>query len=353
MDARRAVTRRAFLRSGVGGTAVVAFGLLAQGCAAPAPAGSGAPATAVSASPSAAIEARLGHVFPADHAINLGAERFAELVARKTSNTVKIQVFHSSQLGADKDAMEGATLGSIQFPLTGSAVPTTFAPRIGVFLLPFLFRDQQHAWKVVDGPIGQEVAQGLLDKGIRPLAYWENGFRNITNSRRPITRPEDLQGLKLRVPESKVYVETFKALGANPTPMAFNQLYSALQQGVVDGQENPIPLIFTSKFYEVQKYLSLSEHVWDPCILSVSEAFWKKLSTDQQNAIQAAAIEARDEQRQILNKQVGEMLTEIKTRGVQVNEVDRKAFQAAVRGVITRFETEFGKDLIQRIVDTQ
>ncbi|GAI05652.1 unnamed protein product, partial [marine sediment metagenome] len=183
----------------------------------------------------------------------IAGEYFAELVKEKTNGEVEIQVFPSSQLGNQRDLIEGLIFGTLDLTLTSTAVLGNFLPKIAIFDLPFLFRDVKHAYKALDS-IGMEIGKELEPKGIKLLAFFENGVRHLTNNVRPVRAPEDMKGLKIRVMEQKIYIEMMKALGANPTPMAFGELFTALQQGTVDGQENPVSHIWTKRFFEVQKY---------------------------------------------------------------------------------------------------
>ena len=218
--------------------------------------------------------------------------------------------------------------------------------------LPYLFRDRDHAYKVLDGEIGDELASDLPSKGLRLLAYWENGFRNVTNSVKPIEKPADLEGLKIRVPKNNTYVETFKEWGANVTTMAFGELYTALQQQTVDAQENPLAIIYTNKFYEAQKYLSLTHHFYGPAQVLISESTWGRLSPGMQEAVMNAAEEARDYERQLLKDKDAEYLANLKAEGMLINEVDRDAFVEAAKPVWEKYSDKFG-DLIQRIREVE
>ena len=200
---------------------------------------------------------KLGHAVAPEHPYHLGAVRYSELVAQRTKNKVKIDVYPSTQLGNERDMVEGLQLGTIDLVVTSTGPLGGFVPRIFVVDLPFLFRDREHAYKVLDGSIGRELLDAFSAKGIRGLAFWENGFRQMTNSVRPIEKPEDLKGIKIRTMENKVHLSAFRAFGASPTPMAWSEVYTALQQKTIDAQENPIAIIYFQKIYEVQKYLGL------------------------------------------------------------------------------------------------
>ncbi len=294
------------------------------------------------------IALRLGHVLAPSHPYHLGSLRFAELVGKKTGGTIEIQVFHSSQIGSERDLSEGLQLGTVDLAIAPGTI-ALFLPKMGVFDLPFIFRDRPHAYKVLDGPIGQQVAAELPKKGLMLLAYWENGFRQITNSKRPILKASDLVGLKLRTPENRVQVAMFKEWGANVTSMSFGELFTALQQGTVDGQENPLAIIYTSKLSEVQKYLSLSSHMYMPAHLLISEKTRGRLSPEGLKAVQEAAIEARDYERNLIAESDTKLVDELKKVGMRVNDVDKASFMGGAKKVWETFGPQFGPDLLKAI----
>jgi tripartite ATP-independent transporter DctP family solute receptor len=249
--------------------------------------------------------------------------------------------------------VEGLQLGTLEMTLVSTAPLSSFTKKFLVFDLPFIFKDTASARKVVDGPIGTQLLDSLKDQGIIGLAYFENGFRHVTNNKRPIEKPEDLKGLKIRTMENPVHMATFKVLGADPTPMAFGELFTALQQGTIDGQENPLPVIDTSKFYEVQKYLSLTGHFYAPAPLLISKSFFESLSPDIQNAIKEAAIEARDYERKLLDEMNAKLVDELQKKGMQINEVDKEAFVKAVQPVYKQFEADITPELIKQVIEAQ
>ena len=295
---------------------------------------------------------KLGHIADPENPYAKGAEKFAQLVKEKTGGKVEIQVFPSSQLGNQRDLVEGTQFGTIDFTMTSTAVLGNFLPQAAVFDLPFIFRDVQHAYKALD-TVGMEIAEKL--QGMKLLAYYENGVRHMTNSKRPIRKPEDMKGLKIRVMEQPIYIEMIKALGGNPTPMAFGELFTALQQGVVDGQENPAAHIYTARFFEVQKYISLTAHTYSAEPMLVSLAAWNKLPKDLQEKIQSAANESRDWQRDLCRQLEEGYWTKIQESGKsEINrDVDKKAFADATRGVWAMFEKKVGKENIEKIVATK
>ncbi|MGG0717718.1 DctP family TRAP transporter solute-binding subunit [Robertmurraya massiliosenegalensis] len=293
------------------------------------------------------ITFKFGHVLAPDHPYNLAAEKFKEVLESNAPQEVQVEIFHSAQLGSERDLTEGLQLGTVDIAIAPGTIGS-FEPKMGVLDLPYIFRDREHAYKVLDGEIGQELAADLPASDLRLLSYWENGFRQISNSQKPINTPEDLKGIKIRVPENSIYVDTFKEWGANVTTMAFGELYTALQQKAVDGQENPLALIYTNKFYETQEYLSMTGHFYGPAQVLISEKKWQSLSPEMQEAVQKAVDEARDFERQLLNDKDNEYLENLKSEGMKVNEVDVEAFQKASEPVWEMYSEEFG-DLIERI----
>lgn len=294
---------------------------------------------------------KFGHVLAPDHPYQLGAEKFKEILENNAPQPVKVEIYHSSQLGSERDLTEGLQLGSIDIAIAPGTI-ASFEPAMKLLDLPYIFRNSEHAYKVLDGEIGQELAASLPSKELRLLAYWENGFRHITNSRKPIVTPKDLEGIKIRVPENSTYVDTFDEWNVNVTAMAFGELYTSLQQKTIDGQENPLALIATNKFYEAQKYLSLTGHFYGPAHVLISEHTWKKLSAEMQDAIQKAAEEARDYERQILSDRNDEYLEKLQEEGMEINEVDTQVFRESVKPVWEKYESQFG-DLIEKIQNVQ
>ncbi|TVM36832.1 DctP family TRAP transporter solute-binding subunit [Oceanidesulfovibrio marinus] len=292
---------------------------------------------------------KLGHIAEPVHPYGKGAEKFAELVKEKSGGEIEVKVFPSSQLGGQKDLIEGLIYGTVDMALVGTAVLGQFQPKISIFDLPFLFKDRQHAYKSLD-TVGMELGKELEPKGIKLLGYMENGIRHMTNNVRPIKTPADMEGLKIRVMNNKIYVETMKALGASPTPMAFGELYSAMQQGTVDGQENPSAHIWTKRFFEVQDYASLTAHAYSPEPMLISMISWGKLSDDQKAIVQEAADEAIAWQRQLSEDQDNEYWDKIKATGkIEVIEVDREPFAEATISVHEMFADEVGQDNLDKI----
>ena len=293
---------------------------------------------------------KLGHIAEVSHPYAQGADHFAKLVAEKSGGEMEVQVFPSSQLGSQKDMTEGLIYGTIDMVLTGTADLGQFQPKMSLFDLPFLFKDRAHAYKALD-TVGMELGKELEPRGLKLLGYMENGIRHLTNNVRPVKAPADMAGLKIRVMSNKIYIETIKSLGGSPTPMAFGELYSAMQQGTVDGQENPSAHIYTKRFFEVQKYASMTAHAYAPEPVLISMITWNRLSDAEKAIIQEAATEAVAWQRELSTKEDNAYWDKIKATGkIEVIEVDRAPFMAATQGVWKEFAPIVGQDNIDKVL---
>lgn len=287
----------------------------------------------------------------------IAANRFKQIVEEKTNGQLKVEIYPAGQLGDARTITEGVQMGTIEMGDVENGPMGRFVPMANLWDLPYLFKDLDHAHKVLDGPIGDMVRERFLNIGIRHLGFNDGGFRYFTNSKRPIRTPEDMKGLKIRVMESEVMIKSINAFGASAIPMAFGEVYSALDQGVVDGQENPLDLINSMKFFEVQKYLSLSEHFYYPRQYIISEAFYQKLSPEQQRIIEEAAKEACAVQRSELAKYTERMLDALKAEGMEIVEVDKEAFAALAKDVYPSFyqvigegNPEVGQALVEAVI---
>ncbi len=303
----------------------------------------------ISTSQAEVIELKIGHVLAPTHPYQLGLEKFSQLVDKKTNGEVKIEVFHSSQLGNEREMIEGLQLGTLDMTLVSTAPLAGFSSQFLVFDLPYIFKTPEVAHATVDGPIGKEIMNTIEKKGLVGLAYWENGFRHVSNSRQELVHPADLNGLKIRTMENKIHMASFKVAGADPTPMAFGELFTALQQKTVDAQENPIPVFYTSNFFEVQNYLSLTGHFYAASPFLVSKSVWKKLSEGHKIAIQEAAEEARDFERSLIKKMDNELMADLITKGVKITEVDKNEWAAAMLPVYKQFEKTIGAEAIEKV----
>jgi tripartite ATP-independent transporter DctP family solute receptor len=262
---------------------------------------------------------RFGHLNNPDHPVSLGVKRFAELVAAKSGGKMKVLEFPSSALGNELQ-QQSALQGGIQ-EMSATTSLAGIVKEFGLVDFPFAVGNFAQADALLDGPLGQALIARLPEKGLVALGYWDLGFRNVTNSKRPITKAEDLDGLKLRVIPNPVFLETFKALKANPLPMPFAELYGALESKAVDGQENPFSVILSNKFYEVQKFVSATNHVYAANIVLVSKRFWDKLSPAEQKVMNDAANETRAYQRQVSRAAAQTAVAELQAKGMAFNEV--------------------------------
>jgi tripartite ATP-independent transporter DctP family solute receptor len=251
----------------------------------------------------------------------LAMQRFAKEIGAATGGKWEVQLYHNNSLGSDPQ-MQSALQGGVQeMAVVGTPTLVGLVKEFGVFDFPFLFENEKVADAVLDGPFGAKLMERLQPVGIVGLTFWENGFRNITNSRRPIEKVEDFSGVKLRVMQNPIALDTFKAVGANAVPMAFSELFPALETRTVDGQENPLVIIQTSKFYEVQKFLTLSRHVYTPFIVLASKKWWDALSADERKLVGETASALRPIQRETSRTMVRQSLDELRQRGMQINEL--------------------------------
>jgi tripartite ATP-independent transporter DctP family solute receptor len=293
---------------------------------------------------------RWGHLNNTDHPISKGVHKFAEIVAEKSGGKLKIKEYPANQLGSEQQqqsALRGGTQ-EMQSPATTSLVG--IVKDYGLIDFPFIVSTPEQADALLDGPLGTALLEKLPEKGLIGLGYWDLGFRNVTNSRRPITRGEDLSGIKIRVIPNPVYLETFKTFGANPVPMSFSELYTALETGTVDGQENPFLVILSNKLNEVQKYLSITNHTYSTNIILVSRKFWDKLSSAEQKIMREAALEARDYQRRISRDEARQAVTDLRARGMQVNEISQTELdrmREQTRPIAERFSAEYDPAVVK------
>lgn len=285
-----------------------------------------------------------------DHPQGLGAQKFADLVSAKSGGKMKVRTFAGGTLGGDLQTISALQGGTIEVTVLNAGLLSGVVKDFAALDLPFLFNNAKEADTVVDGPFGKKLFDKLADKGIIGLGYWDLGFRNLTNSKRPIQKAEDIEGLKIRVVQSPVYIDLFNTLGANATPMAFTELYTALEQKAVDGQENPLTTILGSKFYEVQKYATLTRHIYNPQALIISKKFWDQLSAAERKVISEAAIEAGAYQRKISRDKEAEAMTELKKHGMQINELpadEIAKIRAKVKPLIAKFGGEFSDTITE------
>jgi tripartite ATP-independent transporter DctP family solute receptor len=293
---------------------------------------------------------KIGYTPAKDSHYWVGSVAFCDEVEKGTQGRYKCQQFPSSALGGEREQIEAVQLGTQDLTNVSTGALGNFVPETKIVDIPFLFRDYDHARKVMDGPIGQDILKKMPAKGLIGLAWTENGFRHMTNNKRPIVTAADAAGLKVRTMENKVHMEGYKSFGLLPTPMAFPELFTALQQGTVDGQENPIPVILSSKFAQVQKYLSLTGHVYSPAVILLSPMVWNKLSDADKKVFVAAAQVGAIAQRKKVNEDEANGIAQLRKDGMQVIEkVDGESFRKAVAPAYAAFAKEFGADKIAAI----
>lgn len=297
------------------------------------------------------IELKLGHVGEPGSLFQISSDEFARRANEKLAGKAKVVVYGSSQLGGDKEMIQKLKLGTIDFALP-STVMTSEVDLYGIFELPYIVKDRNHMARIEKEIFWPVLAPETEKKGLKVLAVWENGYRHITNNKRPVRVPEDLKGFKLRVPEGKWRLRMFQEYGANPSPMKFSELFTALQTGVMDGQENPFTQIYSAKLQEVQKYLSLSGHVYTPAYLLAGSRKYAALPADVRKVLEDTAKETQAFVYATAAKQETELLDKLKQSGMQVNEVDKNAFIAASKGIYDEFGTEVkgAKALIDKAV---
>jgi len=277
-------------------------------------------------------------------------DTFAREVEKRTGGRYKVQPFYSGSLGGERESIEAVQLGTQELTFSSTGPVPNFVPEARILDIPFLFRDKAHARAVLDGPIGQDMLKAFEPKGFKALAWGENGVRHMTNSKRAVNAPEDLKGLKMRTMENPVHVAAYKGFGIITTPMAFPEVFTALQQGTVDGQENPLSVIMAAKFDQVQKHLSLTGHVYSPCILLMNKANFDKLSAADKQHFLDAAKEAVKANRARVDEDDAKGVAELRSKGMSVVEnVDKGKFVAALGPVNAEFEKQFGKANIDRI----
>lgn len=299
----------------------------------------------------AQTEIKLGHVGEPGSLFQISADEFAKRANAKLAGKAKVVVYGSSQLGGDKEMLQKLKLGTIDMALP-STVMSSEVDLAGMFEMPYIVKDRAHMARIEKEVFWPGIAPAIEKKGLTVLAVWENGVRHITNNKKPIRKPEDLQGIKLRVPGGKWRVKMFQGYGANPSPMKFSELFTALQTGVMDAQENPFTQIYSAKLHEVQKYLSLSGHVYTPAYLTTGTKRFSNLPADVRKVLQDTARETQAYVYAEAEKAESELLAKLKQSGIQVNEVDKNAFIVASKSVYDEFGAEVAgaKALIDKAV---
>ena len=282
-----------------------------------------------------------------------GLQKFKELLEKESNGKFAVEIFADGQIGNDKSMMEALQMGTLDMTLPSTSPISEFTKAFLVYDLPFLFKSYEDADKVLDGANGKEILETLNKVNMIGLCYYENGFRNITNSKKAINSLEDLNGLKIRTMQNPVHLESFKLWGANPVPMAFNEVFTALEQKTLDGQENPNTLIYDAGFYEAQKYLTQSRHFYTPYVLMIGKQTWDKLSAEDQKLIQKCADESKKYEREVNRKLDKEYVDKMQAKGVQINTLgaeEVKKMQEAAKPVYDKFANEIGKERLDKIL---
>jgi tripartite ATP-independent transporter DctP family solute receptor len=285
-----------------------------------------------------------------DNTQGQGAVYFADEVKKRSNGNIEVKTFFDSTLGNSQSIVSGARSGTIDIAMVGGGIASGLSPVMAVLDIPFIFKDKEHAYRVLDGEIGDKLYATLEPLGLKGLAYFENGFRNMTNNNKPIVKPEDCAGLKIRVPQSNMLVATFKALGANPVPMAYGELYTAMETGAIDAQDHPISTLYAGKFYEIQKYLSMTKHAYTAVTVMMNKKKFDKLSKEDQQLILECARDAAKYQREVNAKEEVKMIEEMKKTGIQVNDdVDADAFMKATLNVRSIYTEKNGDEFVKLI----
>ena len=288
-----------------------------------------------------------------DHPVGAGVKKMQEVLNAKTGGKIKINAFWGGAAGGDLPATQALRAGTQEMVCTSSSPLVGIIKELGVFDLPFLFANEKEADAVLDGPAGQYFNKKLEAAGLVNLAYWENGFRNLTNSKRAVTKVEDFDGVKVRVMQNNIFLDTFKTLGTNAVPMAFGEVFTALETKTIDGQENPFVTIDTSKFYEVQKYLSVTRHAYTPFLILYSKKLWDQLNPQEQAVLREAAIEGQKVQRATIRAQSDKALAGLKAKGMLVNEItaaeQRRMFEK-VKPVYEKHTASIGAEAIDVVL---
>ncbi len=297
---------------------------------------------------------RVNHTLDPTSHYHKGLLKLDELLKEKTKGDLTLDIYHSSQLGSERDAIEGVGAGTLEMTLVSSAPLANFTNAFMVFDLPFIVKDRKKAYAWMDGPEGKKILDSVLGKNMVALSIWENGFRNLTNSKKAVVNPDDVKGMKIRLMENKIHLATFKLIGAYPTPMPMGELFTALQQKTVDGQENPLVIIYTSKLYEVQKYLTLSGHFYAPAILIVNKEVWdKKMTAEQRKIMTECVAQARDWERNYCQEVETKMLAELKAKGMEVSTPNKDVWAKALAPIYKEFEGTIGKAAIDSLINAQ
>lgn len=295
---------------------------------------------------------KIAFVQAKDHPHGLGAQKFAEIIKEKSGGKMKVMVFASGTLGGDAQVISSVQGGTVDMTLVTPGLLSGIEKGFALYGLPFLFQDTEEVDAVLDGPAGQNLLTTLEPHGIIGLGYWDHGFRHVTNSKHPVEKVEDLKGLKLRLQQIPTAIESFRALGASVVPLSFTELYTAMETRTVDGQENPLAAIETSKFYEVQKYLSLTGHFYDPLVAIFSKRTWDKLNETERELVRSASLEAQAYERKVSREMAVSSREALAKHGMQINEVapaEIERMREQVRPTVEKLVAEYGPELMSEM----
>lgn len=294
---------------------------------------------------------RVSHVVPKDHPFQVGVDKFAELLAQKTGGRMKMRGYPDGQLGAELQSISSAQGGVLEMALVSTAATASVVKEFGVYDLPFLFSDHREADLVLDGPVGRRLLDKLQEKNLVGLCYFENGFRHLTNSRHAVARVEDFKGLKIRTIQNPVFIDIFNTLGANALPMPFTEVFTALESKAIDGQETPYSNIFGNKFYEVQKYMSNTGHIYGAAVVLVGRKFWDQLNAGEQKVLQESCNTARDFERRYNREQDPKLLAQIRAKGITYTEIapsERARMREHLKPVYEKYARTLGEDVVRQ-----
>lgn len=295
---------------------------------------------------------RFSFVQPIESHMGFGAKKFAELVKEKSDGKMQVRLFPNGTLGGDLQTVSALQGGTLDITTLPPGLLVGLDSKYSIFDLPFLFQSFEEADAVLDGPVGESYLQNM-PQGLVGLGYWDHGFRNVSNGKRPINKLEDFDGLKVRVLEAPLVLDTFSALGTNPVPLAFTELYTAMETGTVDGQDNPVVAFETNKFNEVQKHLAMTRHIYNPLVIAFSERTWNRLSKDEQQVLLDAARDSRAEQREVSRNMEAEAIAKVKAEGTQVTEISDEEIarmREATAAVTAKHTAQIGEDAVNAMM---
>lgn len=303
--------------------------------------------SALYAESSKPITLTLGHGQTEEHPYHRAVVYFKDLVEKESNGTIKVEISPNGTLGDERELVEGLQLGTVDMCVAVAAALSGFDANMDVFSMPYLFESREQAIKVLDGEVGQKIFANLEKSGIKVFGTFDLGFRSMTNSKHPIRTPEDCKGIRIRTLESSVCVDALGALGMDAVAMSFSELFTSLQTGAVDGQENPLFVILYSRFYEVQKYLSLTEHFYPVCPMMISMITWNKLTPEQRDIVERSMEQAIVYERELCGEVLKSLVDELKAKGMEVNEVDKTPFIEAVQPVYEKYNSQYGEIIAQ------